>query len=295
MAKKEFYVPEASESLSLAATLARYVPELSEKTASIALELGAVFLCKKRCKDGTTRVRAGDHISVVLGGAYHRALAQKGDGRSAPKLPAPNVPVVHEDDHILVVVKPSGLLTAPTPEGDNNNLLSQLQDQRSALRLHIVHRLDLATSGILVLAKSEVANRVLSATFREHNLQRQYDAFLSGRVDWDHREVNRAVAGKHAITRFRVEERLRHATHVEATLETGRTHQIRLHAESLGHPVVSDPAYGRALLRSRGLKAPRMALHAKRLAFKHPVSQTPLCWDCPLPAELASWLESLER
>lgn len=287
-------MPEQSEGESLESTLIRYVPELSKKTARVALDIGAVFLRNKRCKQGTDRVHEGDHVSVVLGGAFHRALAQQCEANAIPP-PAPAVVVLHEDEHILVVVKPTGLLTAPTPESDGNNLMSHLQASRPEERLYVVHRLDLATSGVMVVAKSVTANRSLSELFRLHRLTRRYDAFLSGRVSWEQHDVQLALRGKKATTRFKVTDRFRQITRVDATLETGRTHQIRLHAQSLGYPVVSDPAYGKALLRARGIRAPRLALHARYLAFEHPVTKTPLNWESPLPEALERWAASLER
>src|SRR5262249_52054782 len=153
--------------------------------------------------------------------------------------------------------------------------------------------IDLETSGLLVFAKTEDANRALSERFRTHDLEREYLAVVSGAFPDGTRVIERPVGGKRAVTHVAVEERLgARATLLRCRLETGRTHQIRLHALAEGHPVLGDPRYGGAPLSPR---PPRMALHATLLAFAHPRTGAPLSFTSPWPDDLAGWLESLRR
>jgi 23S rRNA pseudouridine1911/1915/1917 synthase len=194
---------------------------------------------------------------------------------------------VHEDDDVIVVNKPAGLLTAPTPESDRNNLASLLGRGGPVF---VVHRIDLETSGLLVFARTDAANRALSELFRRHDLTREYLAVVAGKVPGTLRKIDRPLGGKRAVTHLEVRERLgERATLVTARLETGRTHQIRLHLEAEGHPVLGDPTS-----RLRFSPAPpRMALHAARLAFVHPTTGAPLNFESPWPPDLAPWLASL--
>jgi 23S rRNA pseudouridine1911/1915/1917 synthase len=199
-----------------------------------------------------------------------------------------------EDEHLIAVLKPAGLLSAPTPESDRNNLVSVLSHRATPPeRLFVVHRLDLHTSGVLVVARTEAANQRLSEVFRVHDLTRAYETWVDGHVSESAFTVSTPVGGKSATTHFRVLARLscaEHAlTHMEAILETGRTHQIRIHAASIGHPVLADLKYGR-----RDTWHPeRLALHAKRLALTHPLTGQPLELTAPTPADLEGWLEKI--
>jgi len=192
-----------------------------------------------------------------------------------------------------VVDKPAGLLTAPTPESDRNNLASLLARRADPRQpVFVVHRIDLETSGLLVFARTADANRTLSEVFRRHDLAREYLAVVAGAVADDLSVVDRPVGGRRAVTHLQLAERLgTRATMVRARLETGRTHQIRLHLRAEGHPVLGDRKYGA----SPDLGAPRMALHATRLAFAHPRTGAALDFTSPWPADLAPWLESLRR
>jgi 23S rRNA pseudouridine1911/1915/1917 synthase len=179
------------------------------------------------------------------------------------------------------------LLTAPTPESDRNNVQHQLASAGARRRVFTVHRLDLQTSGILIFAKTQQANRLLSEIFRIHDIVRKYDALVLGPVDFERRTVNSPIAGKPATTHFTLLQRHARFSWLEARLETGRTHQIRLHARGLGHEVLADPAYGQRL----DWSPPRLALHAKHLALTHPISGAELEFSSPLAQDLTQWLE----
>jgi 23S rRNA pseudouridine1911/1915/1917 synthase len=289
----EFRVPAEAAGLRLDQCLARCVPGLSRRTARIALDLGAVFVDRKRIKVASRVMRVGQAVRVTIGSAFFKATQNTGaNARNQDEAKLPQPDILFEDEHVVVVFKPAGLLSAPTPESDRNNLLSMLSRRTHPPQtLHIVHRLDLHTSGILVLARTELANRVLSETFRLHNLVRRYDVWVEGHAPLGLRTTNAPVGGKPATTHF---ETLSHHTaaagapfsHLQATLETGRTHQIRIHSSSSGHPVLADQRYGQRA----SWHPPRLALHACHLTVPHPFNQQPLSFDAPVPPDLASWL-----
>lgn len=270
--------------------LAARVPDLSRRKARVLLEIGGVFIDRARVKVASRKVREGQLVEVVRGGALDRATKKTGKtarDRDANKLPRHNL--IFEDDDILVVEKPAGLLTAPTPESDRGNLADVLSRERGT-GLFVVHRIDLDTSGVLVFAKSEEANRQLSDTFRDHKIERQYLAVVDGLWPKDLLSIDQDVGGKHALSHFEHVEALGdRATLVQVRLETGRTHQIRLHAASAGHPVLGDKQHGQV----SDLAPPRMALHAKLLEFAHPTSGEPQKFECALPEDLDSWLTGL--
>ena len=284
MAARNFVLPEGSDGIRLDQALARHIDELSRRTAKIALDVGCVFVNKKRVKTASKKLHAGDHVLANLDGPFQRAV----DGQPEPAASLVATPIF-EDAHLVVVEKPAGLLTAPTPEGDRNNVQHQLAADPRRGRVLAVHRLDLQTSGILIFAKTARANRTLSETFRKHDIVRRYDAFVLGEVQFDTKKVDVPVGGKSATTHFALIERHPSFSWLEAQLETGRTHQIRLHARSLGHEVLSDPNCGRRL----DWGPPRLALHAKHLALAHPITGARLEFSAPLPADLEAWLAAV--
>ena len=178
-----------------------------------------------------------------------------------------------------------------TPESDRGNLVGLLERRGGARStIHLVHRLDLGTSGLIMFAKTETALRVLSERFRTHELIRQYLAVVAGPFPPKVELIEQPIAGKTAVTRVEVLERFSlRATLIRCTLETGRTHQIRIHCKVLGHPVLGDRQHGKSI----SIDPPRMALHAARLALPHPISGAPLDFESPWPEDLAPWLAGL--
>tara|TARA_R110002096_G_scaffold143328_4_gene299357 strand:+ start:151841 stop:152737 length:897 start_codon:yes stop_codon:yes gene_type:complete len=278
------------EGLRLDQFLAATVPDLSRRKARVLLDIGGVFVDRARVKVAGRVVKVGQLVEVVLGGAFDRATKKTGQvarSKDAEKLPAHAV--LFEDDHICVATKPAGLLTAPTPESDRGNLADALGRERN-LRMFVVHRIDLDTSGILVFAKTEDANRELSETFRKHAIERQYLAVVDGQWPDDLTRIEEDVGGKSAVSHFAVDQHIGdRATVLRVTLETGRTHQIRLHAAGVGQPVLGDKQHGRV----SDMAPPRMALHARKLAFKHPITGEALSFETELPNDLRTWLDHL--
>jgi 23S rRNA pseudouridine1911/1915/1917 synthase len=273
--------------------LAARVPGLSRRQARVLLDIGGVFVDRRRVKVAGRAVRAGEEIAAVVGGALARATKRPGrDARAADERRLPAFAIVFEDEDVVVVDKPAGLLTAPTPESDRNNLADLLSRRPGAGPVEVVHRIDLETSGLLVFAKTDLANRTLAERFRNHDLERAYLAAVAGAFPADLSTIARPVDGRRAVTHVAVRERFGAlATLIGCRLETGRTHQIRLHAAAVGHPVLGDTRYGRSVA---DLPAPpRMALHATALGFPHPRTGAPLAFESPWPADLAAWIIAL--
>jgi 23S rRNA pseudouridine1911/1915/1917 synthase len=235
------------------------------------------------------------------------AQGEQPDGENAPA-PAP-FSIVHRDDHLLVIDKGAGLVVHPG-RGHHENTLSQLLAAELAggdpERAGIVHRLDRETSGLMVVARDEETHRRLQSAIAERLVEREYLALVEGRppsrtgtidapVGRDPRERTRMAVGgagaREARTHFTLKRSLAKASLLSLLLETGRTHQIRVHLQAIGHPVCGDPEYGTAGL--YGLE--RQFLHATRLAFEHPISGEALEFTAPLPAELQAALERAER
>jgi 23S rRNA pseudouridine1911/1915/1917 synthase len=289
-----FTVGDADVGRRLDQVLAARVPELSRTQARVLLDIGGVFVAGRRVKVASRKVHAGEKVVAVLGGAFSRATKRPGrEARAEDERRLPPHTIVFEDEDLVVVEKPAGLLAAPTPESDRNNLAMLLSRRTPGPEpsVFVVHRIDLETSGLVVFAKTAHANRVLSEKFRTHDIERAYLAVVTGAFPDDVLRIERPVGGRSATTHVAIRERLGTlATVLECRLETGRTHQIRLHATALGHPVIGDAKYG---VPFRAAPAPRMALHATTLGFAHPSSGVPLSFASPLPADLAVWLDRL--
>ncbi len=228
--------------------------------------------------------------------------------------------IVYQDRHLVVVHKPPGLVVHPAPGHPDGTLVNALLHHvgdlsgiGGTLRPGIVHRLDRDTSGLMVAAKTDRAHQTLSAALKERRIRRIYLAALWGALDDGDVAVDRPIGrhprdrlrmavvegGRPAVTRFRAIERWRTATLCEARLETGRTHQIRVHAAAIGHPVVGDGLYGAGRERGYGgpdrgwaaalaRRTPRQFLHAHRLEFAHPATGSPMRFEAGLPRDLAA-------
>ncbi len=291
-----FEVEPADAGLRLDQLLARRIADLSRRKARLVIDIGGVFVDRTRVKVAGRTLRAGQQVEVVLGGALERASTTLGEvGRAADASRAPAYRLVFEDEAILIVEKPAGLVTAPTPESDRGDLFDQLR-RRGTGPVFLVHRLDLPTSGLLVFARSEAANRVLGAAFARHDVDREYVAVVAG-VFAQAQTIDRPIAGRRAVTHVTPAKLLHQepdrATLLTVRLETGRSHQIRIHLAGLGHPVLGDGQHGGEVARRYPLPPPRLALHARLLGFSHPSSGERVRFEAPLPEDLAGWLATL--
>ncbi len=224
--------------------------------------------------------------------------------------------IVYEDDHLLVVNKPSGLVVHPAAGNSDGTLVNALlfhsEAQKHLPRAGIIHRLDKDTTGLLVVAKSIEAHTSLVAQLQDRAFEREYQCLVHGHLvsggtveeaigRHPQNRVQMAVTptGKEAITHYRLKDKFKDFTHLQVNLETGRTHQIRVHMAHLRYPIVGDPLYGRKnyvpsgssdLLKEqvRGFK--RQALHARKLGLTHPVTQEFLSWEVDAPADFLALL-----
>jgi 23S rRNA pseudouridine1911/1915/1917 synthase len=276
-----FTVSPEDAGLRLDQLLAKRVPGLSRRTARKVLLIGGVFVERSRIKIGSKIIQPGRKVDVHMGGALEIVTAAE---KEAP----PVIDVVFEDEALLVVDKLAGLATAATRETDRHNLLHYLSQRPSSSDLHLVHRLDLETSGLLVLAKTVDAARVLSEMFRGHDLERIYRVVMLGRLEQE-QTVDHPVEGRPARTTFVPVGHKGPVTLADARLETGRTHQIRVHAQHIGMPVLGDRRYGKA----SEPNPPRLALHARVLGLRHPTTGAPLRFEREWPADLCQWWNTL--
>jgi 23S rRNA pseudouridine1911/1915/1917 synthase len=205
--------------------------------------------------------------------------------------------ILYQDDDVVVVDKRPTELSAPSPGSERQSLASTLQELTGG-RIWVVHRLDLGTSGVLLYARTREATRALAESFRVHDVEREYLAVLEGEPDLPEgqRRLDSPVRGRRAITDFTFVERIGPprmplATITSCRLLTGRTHQIRKHARLLGSFVLGDRRHGTRTNHD----PPRLALHAARLALRHPTSGAPLEFRAELPPDLAGWLDALRE
>ena len=220
--------------------------------------------------------------------------------------------VLYEDEHLVVVDKPAGMVVHPAPGHSRGTLVAallahctNLSGIGGVLRPGIVHRLDKLTSGVMVATKTDLAHGALAAQFEVHSIERRYIALVAGAIGGEcgvfdtlhgrhpvdrKRYTTRVERGRRAITHYRVLERFPDATLVEARLETGRTHQVRVHFAEGGHPLLGDCVYGRAgkkpLLREISATLGRQALHARLLAFDHPTRGERMSFSSPLALDI---------
>ena len=288
----------------LDAFLARCVEGLTRSNAQRLLEEGCVLRCGKPGKKND-KLNIGDEISVTIPEPKAVDIAPK-------QMP---LDIVYEDDDVLVLNKPKGLVVHPAAGHQDdtlvNGLLYAMGDSLSGingeLRPGIVHRIDKDTSGLLAVAKNDLAHVVLASQLKDHTMARTYECIVCGNLKEDTGTVNAPIGrhpsdrkkmcvaqrgGKDAVTHWEVINRYRGYTHICCKLETGRTHQIRVHMAHIGHPILGDLVYGR---KKPELGQDSQVLHAGALCFRHPRDQRPVMVFAPLPEYFTKVLEKLER
>ena len=220
--------------------------------------------------------------------------------------------IVYEDSDVIVINKPRGLIVHPTATTREatlvNGVLAHCKDLsgiNGVMRPGVVHRIDKDTTGLIIMAKNDEAHQFLAAQLADKTMNRRYYALVNGVIEHDNGTIDAPIGrdprdrqkmavtdknSKEAITRFKVLKRYRKHTFIECSLLTGRTHQIRVHMEYIGYPVVNDPKY--APKRSRGNG---QLLHAHQLTFIHPRTKQQMTLECPLPADFQEYLDMLDR
>lgn len=297
----EITVPPDCAGLRLDATLARLLPNHSRSRLQSWLK-DALILLDGQPADGKRKVWGGEHLSIAVPPAPTFDDA------------AEDIPlhIAFEDAALIVIDKPAGLVVHPGNGNEHGTLMNALLHHAPELagvsRAGIVHRLDKETSGLLVVARTLAAQTDLVRQLQARTVKRHYLALVHGKVGAGGtvdaplgrhpvQRIKMAIVksgGKEARTHYEVREQFGGCTLVECRLETGRTHQIRVHMASIGHPLVGDPVYGKSKCGDPLLDAfPRQALHAWRLSLLHPIYQQEMGWESPLPADFAALLEIL--
>ena len=303
MKQIEILVEPAQAGARLDSLLAAQLTDISRSMIQRLIEEEHVS-CNGRTVSKSFRPKEGDKLQLTLP-----------DPAPVQVLPQ-NIPlnILYEDDHLLVVNKPKGMVVHPAPGNPDGTLVNALlyhcRDSLSGiggeLRPGIVHRIDKDTSGLLVVAKDDRTHAGLSEQMAVHGIHRLYQAVVYGSLKEDgfveapigrHKTDRKKMAvtqqnSKYAYTGYRVLEKYIGFTHIECKLKTGRTHQIRVHMASIGHPLAGDEVYGpRAVIKKLG----GQCLHAKTLGFVHPISGKYMEFDSPLPDYFLKFLSSLKK
>ena len=282
--------------------LSRQIEGLTRSAAQRLLEQGRVS-CRGAVLKKNGRPEAGDELTVELP-----------EPEPADVLPQ-DIPldVVYEDADVIVVNKPVGLVVHPAPGHPDGTLVNallyhcgdSLSGINGELRPGIVHRIDRDTSGLIIAAKNDAAHLSLAAQLEDHTLSRVYECLAQGNLREDEGTIDAPIGrspkdrkkmavvagGRRAVTHYRVLGRYSGCTHAQCRLETGRTHQIRVHMAYTGHPLLGDTVYGGRAV--KGLAG--QCLHARRLTFVHPRTGVPITVECPLPDWFTAVLNKLER
>jgi 23S rRNA pseudouridine1911/1915/1917 synthase len=203
-----------------------------------------------------------------------------------------NIPVIFEDDWLLVVNKPSGLLVIPTPKNEQRTLTSilneDLKDKGVLYRFHPCHRLDRETSGLMIYAKGKSVQRKVMDLFRQRGIIKTYIAFVQGNPVKSNGEIRGLIEGSQAVTKYKVIANSKNFSILEVHPITGRTNQIRIHLKNIGHPIIGERKF--AFRKDYSLKAKRICLHARSLDFRHPITGRLLRLTCELSDDLQKFL-----
>ena len=297
------YADQSGERLD--AFLARSLEAMSRSKAQKLIEDGCVLLGGKKAKKND-KLNPGDEVSVEIP-----------EPEPVDITPNENIPleIVYEDEDVLVINKPKGLVVHPAAGHQDDTLVNgllhamagQLSGINGELRPGIVHRIDKDTSGLLAVAKNDLAHTVLASQLKDHSMARTYEAIVCGNLKEDSGTVD-APIGRHpsdrkkmcvtprnsrnAVTHWEVVKRYRGYTHVRCRLETGRTHQIRVHMAHIGHPILGDTVYGH---KKKELGQDSQCLHAGMLCFSHPRDGRPIVVMAEKPEYFKDVLNKLER
>ncbi len=310
MRTETFIIQQSLPAGRLDTFLREKFPAVSRGAWQRLIEQGHVRVNGKSIKP-THSPRAGEQVEI------HWPEARPAEARPE----AMPLDILFEDKSLLVLNKPAGLVVHPAAGHEEHTLVNALLHHcRGSLsgiggvaRPGIVHRLDKDTSGCLVVAKNDETHLALAAQFAKRQVKKIYDAIVCGELARDSGEIRAAIArhpshrkrmaardddaGRAAHTSYRVLERLNAATFVEAQIHTGRTHQVRVHFQFLGHPLVGDETYGarqnKKLTELTGYKPPRVLLHARELSFVHPRTENEMSFEAPLPADFREALKIL--
>lgn len=303
-------VPEDLSGLRLDVALAKLLPEHSRSTLQRWIREDAVTI---NGKPALAKQKLQGHETIEITTTPRPQLASKAQSIA--------LEIVFEDDHILVINKPAGMVVHPAAGHPDQTLLNALLHHapcvRDLPRGGLIHRLDRDTSGLLAIAKTPLALTSLSAQMRARTISRHYEAIVTGvlisggtinqpvgRHPVNRKRMAVTTSGRPSVTHYRILERFRHHTRLTVQLETGRTHQIRVHMAHAGYPLLGDPVYGGRLQLPKNptpeittllRQFRRQALHAAKLSFTHPATKEPVHFEAPLPEDMQNLLRGLRE
>jgi 23S rRNA pseudouridine1911/1915/1917 synthase len=309
--KLDATIPESLSGLRVDQALAQLFSEYSRGQLTKWIKAGDVLLNQQICRPKDA-VRTGDQIEIAAQQVIHD------DNWKAEPIA---LDIIYEDEEVLIINKAAGMVVHPGAGNQNGTMVNALLAHAPQLihvpRAGIVHRIDKDTTGLLMVAKTLQAHHSLISQLQQRSVIREYQAIACGvftaggtvdepigRHHIDRKRMAVTQNGKIAVTHYRVEERFRAHTHLRCKLETGRTHQIRVHMAHIRHPLLGDPLYGGRFKIPKGmtesclaalLNIRRQALHAGLLGFDHPATGEPVSWQIPLPADMQRLLEVLRE
>ncbi len=304
-------LPDELANKRLDQALAALFPSYSRSQLQDWIKNGYVSINGKIITKVRELTKAQQHIEISATIETHEAW----QGQDIP------LNIIHEDEALLVINKPAGLVVHPGAGNPDSTLVNALLHHFSELsllpRAGIIHRLDKDTSGLLIVARQLEAYNYLSKAMQQRDISREYQAIVNGvMISGDtidapigrhpHHRIKMAIArsGRESITHYRILKRFRAHTHINVKLETGRTHQIRVHMAHINYPIVGDPSYGKQTPFFSKLSEPlkkklklfkRQALHAYSIRLTHPSTQTEMSWQAPLPNDMSDLLNALQE
>jgi len=310
MNRLQIIIPERMEGERLDVALAEMLPELSRSKITNWIKSGNALISSKTFKP-KDKVIGNEIVDLTI-------IKNPNNNWHAEDIP---INVIYEDEDIIVINKQAGVVTHPGPGNWHgtlaNALLNYDPELKSLDRAGIVHRLDKNTSGLMVVARNQKAQKFLVGQLQNHSVTREYSALVYGHMI-SGGTINQALGrdpkdrlkqavirnGREAITHYRVIDRFKSHTHVKAILETGRTHQIRVHLSHIGHALIGDSVYGGKLrfpkkasedLKSALFNFRRQALHSRKLSLHHPETGELMSWRISLPADMLNLLNVIDR
>jgi 23S rRNA pseudouridine1911/1915/1917 synthase len=298
----EASITPATDGWRLDRALAEVLPDMSRERLKALIAAGQVTLNGREWRDSAKKAATGQVFAVAI----PSPTPLHNEAQDIPLV------VAYEDDDLIVIDKPAGLVVHPAAGNFDGTLVNALLHHCAGnlsgiggvARPGIVHRIDKDTSGLMIAAKTDRAHEGLAKQFHDHSIDRRYKAIVGGiprppsgtvnaplaRSPQNRKKIAIVEGGKRAVTHFSTIETLRDAALIECRLETGRTHQVRVHMASIGHSLLGDPVYGRtkqaqkSLLETLGFR--RQALHAAHLGFIHPVKSVALAFESEMPADM---------